>query len=722
MFLDEVAIEWRYEYEGWEGLHQVPATVGVDPAQRFTRKSPCPICGGHKDIPQGRSQRCYGFLSEDYRYAHCSREEYAGSIPKHINSGTFPHKLQGDCHCGTSHDVRPAPVTNIEDRKKGSKSRTEVQVYDYTDLEGNLLHQTVRFSPKGFKQRHPNGNGGWEWSLKGIDTVLYRLPKVAKSIKDGRTIFVFEGEKDADKACEELGVTATTNPMGAGKWQESYTQTLRGADVVLVPDNDEAGRKHAEQVATQLAPVAASVKVVELPGVGPGGDLCDWRAAGGTKEDLLQLVSAAEAKTDPVDDFLSKRLSDYEPERVRFLWAGRIPYGKITIIDGDPGDGKSVLTVYIAACVTRGRNFPDDAPCEAGGVVMISGEDGLADTIRPRIDAAGGDPAKVLPLAFLPDEQGGERPFSILDDLPILERAIKRVGASLVVIDPLMAFLPEKVSAHKDQDIRRALSPLAALAERTGTAVVVVRHLNKAVGSNPLYRGGGSIGIVGAARSALLVARDPEDEDVRVFAPLKQNLSTPASSLKYSIETAPNGAARVEWKGTTPFGAKDLLKPQVGDEEERSALAEARQFLQDELSDGPMYSVQVLKNGRQAGISEPTLRRAKNALKVRSEKEGDGSWSWRLPDLGEGKTAKDDHTQKDDRLDHLGKVIKADHLDHLGKLAPENSFKSPYVSEDNQGNQDDQPNRVGGVRASSITQGDQLGLGDDGQGGEGGHR
>jgi putative DNA primase/helicase len=688
----------------------VPAIVGVDPAQRFTRKSPCPICGGHKDIPQGRGQRCYGFLSEDNKYAHCSREECAGPIPKRINSGTFAHKLQGDCHCGTPHDVHVAPVTNIEDRKKGSKNRTEVQVYDYTNLEGKLLHQTVRFAPKGFRQRRPNGNGGWEWSLKGVDTVLYRLPEVAKAIKDGRPIFVFEGEKDADKAREELGVTSTTNPMGAGKWQESYTHTLRGAEVVLVPDNDEAGRKHAEQVAAQLAPVAASVKLVELPGVGPGGDLCDWRAAGGSKEELLKLVSAAEAKSDPVDDFLSKRLSDYEPEHVRFLWAGRIPYGKITIIDGDPGDGKSVLTVYIAACVTQGRDFPDDAPCEAGGVVMISGEDGLADTIRPRIDAAGGDAAKVLPLAFLPDEQGGERPFSILDDLPILERAIKRVGASLVVIDPLMAFLPEKVSAHKDQDIRRALSPLAALAERTGVAVVVVRHLNKAVGSNPLYRGGGSIGIVGAARSALLVARDPEDEDVRVFAPLKQNLSTPASSLKYTIETAPNGAARVEWKGTTPFAAKDLLKPQVGDEEERSALAEAKQFLQDELSDGPMHSVQVLKNGRQAGVSEPTLRRAKTALKVRSEKEGDGSWSWSLPDSGGGKTTRGDHTPKDD---HLGKVVKGDHLDHLRKIALENSLNSPKLSKDNQGDQGDQTNHVGVAGASSVTPADHLDLEED---------
>jgi hypothetical protein len=137
------------------------------------------------------------------------------------------------------------------------------------------------------------------------------------------------------------------------------------------------------------------------------------------------------------------------------------------------------------------------------------------------------------------------------------------------VIDPLMAFLSGDVNSHRDQDVRRALAPLAKLAEETGTAVVVVRHLNKGSGDNPLYRGGGSIGIVGAARSALLVAQHPEDEGRRVLASLKSNLAKPAPSLAFMLAEAANGAVKVEWKGETPLDAAALLAAPADDEGQR---------------------------------------------------------------------------------------------------------------------------------------------------------
>ena len=670
-------------------------TTGISPDQRFSKSRPCPVCGGHPSLPSGRGERCFGFFSEDGEWALCTREELAGPLEQHPQSNTYAHRLEGACKCGVSHAPSDAPgaVIDLSNHKKSPKGRIAA-VHDYTDTDGNLLHQTVRYMPKRFKQRRPDGNGDWIWNLRGAETVLYRLPEVVRAVKDGRLVFVVEGEKDADAAREHLGVTATTSPMGAKSWNPSYTETLRGAHVVIIGDNDRDGRAHVECVAAAVAPAAQSVRVVELPGLKPGGDVSDWIADGGTAEQLRQLIKAAETKTDPLKALLGKRLSDYQPEQVTFLWEGRIPRGKITIIDGDPGDGKSVLTTYITACVTTGRDFPDGASCEAGGVVMLNAEDGLSDTIRPRIDAAGGDASKVLPMAFLPDKDGAERPFAIPDDLPLLERAIESVGASLVVIDPLMAFLPEKVSAHKDQDVRRALAPLAALAERTGVAVIVVRHLNKAAGTNPLYRGGGSIGIVGAARSSLIVARDPEDEDVRVFAPLKQNLSRPAESLKYRIRTAANGAAAIEWLGATPFAAKDLLKPQANDED-RSALAEAKQFLKDELEDGPMHAKQVLKDAREAGVHEKTLRRAKTALKVRSERESDGSWTWIL-DKEDTTLPQDAQAENDDHLDSLDKVIKNDHLDSLEETSIQHTENSLYVSVDSQGYQGYQGNRADG--------------------------
>ena len=229
-------------------------------------------------------------------------------------------------------------------------------------------------------------------------------------------------------------------------------------------------------------------------------------------------------------------------------------------------------------------------------------------------------------LGTMPEE-GYEQLFSIPEDLEVLKRGIERVDAHLVIVDPATAFLSGNVNAHKDQDVRRALAPLAKLAEDTGAAVVVVRHLNKAAGGNALYRGGGSIGIIGAARSALLVAKHPEDENLRVLAGLKSNLSELAPSLTFALAEAANGAVRVEWKGETTHTASALLAAPA-DPEKRSALDEAKEFLRDALGDGcPRWSKAVKREAREAHIAEITLKRAKDELGVDSVKEADG-WYW----------------------------------------------------------------------------------------------
>lgn len=359
----------------------------------------------------------------------------------------------------------------------------------------------------------------------------------------------------------------------------------------------------------------------------------------------------ARAKMCRCDGVIGRLLSEVEPEEVRWLWPGRVPLGKLTVLDGDPGLGKSALTVDMAARVTAGRRWPDGAPCESGGVVLLNAEDGPADTIRPRLDAAGGDASRVLDLTTVPDGDG-ERLVSIPEDLDKLQSAIDRVGARLVVTDPFMAFLGGWVNAHKDQDVRRALAPLARLADATGAAVVIVRHLNKSVGGNSLYRGGGSVGIVGAARSGLIVAKHPENDELRVIASLKSNLSRPAPSLVFGLEEAPSGAVRVAYKGESTHSADTLLSAPT-DPEERSALDEATEFLQDALGRGPMHSKSVKKEAYDADIRERTLKRAKAALGVRSVKEGDGSWSWHLPGAEKRQGT---HTADDGPVGPLGPV------------------------------------------------------------------
>ena len=187
-------------------------------------------------------------------------------------------------------------------------------------------------------------------------------------------------------------------------------------------------------------------------------------------------VNIADDIVRPIEEFrpeeIGKLLSEVESEKVSWLWPSWLALGKLALVDGDPGLGKSAMTLDLAARVSAGKAFPDGAESEASGVVLLSAEDGLKDTIRPRLDAAGADTSKILSLAMVPDGDGHDRLLSIPEDLGLIEEGIRRVGARLVVVDPLMAFLSANTNSHRDQDVRRALAPLAGLAERTGASRV----------------------------------------------------------------------------------------------------------------------------------------------------------------------------------------------------------------------------------------------------------
>jgi len=330
------------------------------------------------------------------------------------------------------------------------------------------------------------------------------------------------------------------------------------------------------------------------------------------------------------------RLSDVEPEKVNWLWPARLPAGKLVILDGDPGVGKSTLAVDIAARVSTGRGWPDGGTCPTGAVLILSAEDGLADTIRPRLDAAAGDPTRVHALTEIryvgEDGQLRARPPT-LSDVDELEEAIRRTGALLVVVDVLMAFLPGGVDSHRDSDVRSVLHRLAALAERTGCVILLLRHLNKSSGGSPLYRGGGSIAFIGAARSALLAAVDPEDDSRRVLAVTKANLSAMPPALGYRlVDSAENGCARVDWLGPTGHSAGDLLRRVDDDDETAGPRDQAVDWLGEVLADGPLPAREVKALARSAGISDRTLDRARQRAQIVTERSGFGRGStyvWR---------------------------------------------------------------------------------------------
>lgn len=267
--------------------------------------------------------------------------------------------------------------------------------------------------------------------------------------------------------------------------------------------------------------------------------------------------------------------SDITSRDITWLWKDRIPLGKLSILDGHPGLGKSLVTLFIAARVTKGQDMPDGSRAMQGGVILISLEDDASDTIRPRLEAAGADLTKCLDLSTVryQDKELGELqecPFTIPRDLEVLEAEILRTGSVFVTIDPLMAVLDPQLKARDDQDVRRALTPLARLAERTGSAILIVRHLNKSNSDNALIRGAGSMGIIGAARSGMMIAEDPDDSDRRIFAMTKNNLKRRADNLVYTILENQNKQPYIEWQGMSSHSTAELLsatKPSAGRQE-----------------------------------------------------------------------------------------------------------------------------------------------------------
>jgi len=507
--------------------------------------------------------------------------------------------------------------------------------YAYGD--GRVVHRSPdkRFRQSGNTSGHPE---------------LYRLDAVRTAVLAGHPVYVVEGEKDV-LALESVGVTATCSPMGAGKWGMVDPTPLHGATVIVVADKDTPGRKHAADVAESLAGHAEVVVVEALV----GKDAADHIAADHGVDELVPVEVVA---TEPAPARLSVvRLSDVVPERVSWLWPGRIPVGKLVTLDGDPSLGKSTLALTFAAVVTTGGTWPDASTCTfTGDVILLSGEDGLADTVRPRLDAAGADVTRVHAVQGVTLPDGSLRPPT-LADVDELHELVTETGARLLIVDVLMAYLPSGTDSHKDQDIRRVLSRLSTLADSTGCTVLLVRHLNKAKGGDPMYRGGGSIGIVGAARAGMLVAKDPDDEDVRVLACTKSNLGPEPEGLTYRLTDADaHGVARVQWLGVSTHDARALLADHAEDAAERPERDEAVAWLEDHLTEqGRVLSRDVKSAAQKERITERTLKRAAKELRVVYTEEGFPRRTfWCLP--GQAPSG-DTPTDPDPRLSERGPTV-----------------------------------------------------------------
>ncbi len=314
-------------------------------------------------------------------------------------------------------------------------------------------------------------------------------------------------------------------------------------------------------------------------------------------------------------------------EAVEWVWPRRIPAGKLTVIEGDPATAKSTMTLDLAARVTRGATWPDgEEGCSPASVLLLSAEDGWGDTIRPRLEAAGADLDRCICVAARDvDGEHGPilRPVVIPEDIAWIARLVEECSAAMVIIDVLAAYLSDRIDSHKDQSVRRLLALLGHAAARTGAAVVLIRHHNKTPGTSALYRGGGSIGIIGAARAAYAVVRDPDDADHRLLATVKSNLAAEAPTWGYSLIDVPElGVARVDWDTEADRrSASELLAGA-----QSSALGEAVEWLTTwrAAHPGEVPAADLLADAAAAGIATTTLHRARKQLGLQTRKTGDG--------------------------------------------------------------------------------------------------
>lgn len=473
-----------------------------------------------------------------------------------------------------------------------------------------------------------------------------------------KTLLVCEGYATGASLHEATG-QAVAVAFDAGNLKpvaEALRQKYPDFRLIICADNDQWGDSNTGVIkATEAALVVAGMLTIAniQDTTDKPTDFNDLHRIEGIEAVRRQVEQAAEPRQEngttatetpesatrekPLP-FTFRRMSDVQAKPIRWLWPGRIARGKVSMLAGHPGLGKSQLTASLAAIVTTGGTWPvDKTSCERGSVIFFSAEDDAEDTIRPRLEAAGADLERVFILDAVLDETGTRpRAFNLTTDLPRLGEMFSHIGdVALVVIDPITAYLGG-TDSHKNADIRALLSPLGELAAKHGAAVVCVSHLNKGGGGEALLRVTGSLAFVAASRAAFLIVRDKEDKHRRLFLPIKNNIGNDESGLAFSVEShsLPGGieTSRVSWEGEpVTISADEAMAPQ-GDPEERNALDDAKEFLSNLLADGPVSSKQIKGDAEGAGHSWQTIRRAQKALGIEAQKEGmKGPWLWRLP-------------------------------------------------------------------------------------------
>jgi hypothetical protein len=460
------------------------------------------------------------------------------------------------------------------------------------------------------------------------------------------TIWWPEGERDVETLSNQLLLAVTFGGTGDGL-PAGCERYFTNRDVVILSDNDEGGRNHAEDKATLIAPVARSVRIVNFPDTKETGDVSDWLGAGHTIAELQRRAESAVRWTSPPLAGPPAKpgldvvcMADVSPTAIEYLWPNWIAFGKVHVLAGEGGRGKTTLLHDWTARTTKGARWPDGAEGSSpGSVLILASEDDVGDTIAPRLIAAGADMSRVFVIRSVLDADKRRRGFNLQADLEMLGAEIdQRRDVKLVNFDPVTSYLG-KVDSHNNSDVRRVLDPLGEFAARKGVAVVCNNHFSKG-GGNANNRIIGSVAFVNQARAAFIVTPDEEDDTRMLLIPSKMNIAPMSRGLAYRIE-----GCLIEHEGVSirtsrimyesapiSITANQALAALDTNAVSKPVAAEVEAFLRDVLGRGPIDVSEVEIMARAAGLlgenqrlaQNKAFQRARKVLGVTSNREGFG--------------------------------------------------------------------------------------------------
>ena len=502
---------------------------------------------------------------------------------------------------------------------------------------------------KSFYWQHKDENGQWQKDKGNCKVPLYKQDLLS-DVPPEETVYIVEGEKDCDTMTDKLHFRAVSAPNGAtatkggtkNKWNSDYNSLFNNLNVAIIPDNDEVGRAYAETIANELLPVAKSVKIVDLcnewENLKDKGDITDIYESEQPRDNktIAEIVSfKLSVLTDCTKPYERKvdmskyiQLSSVESKSTDWLWYPYIPLGKITLMTADPGTGKTFLALYLAAQVSTGRPFYGESVYTAPqNVVYQTAEDGIADTIKPRLEPMRPNFENI----YIFNEESES--LSLSDDK--IEQIMKDLHPALMIFDPLQAYLGADVDMHRANEVRPILGRIGHLAERYNCAVVFIMHNSKMSQNSALHRALGSIDIPAVARSMLILGKDPENFNRKIICHEKSSLAPNGKSILFEVDTSKGG---VLFCGYSDLKADDILNVRTTTRNKASVKKdEVCDKLLELFGEKDFIKITNIKElCEKLGCKQSTLYSAKDELEILSYSSGysqNKCTYWLMPDV-----------------------------------------------------------------------------------------